>query len=71
MGLICDFGIGICNVTWEISGGECFTRGVAPGAGEVILPASELEVETGGESGEGVAAREHAAHVCHAVGIKR
>ena len=64
-------GVGVGYVAWKIAGSECFAGGVAPGAGEGILPASELEVETGGESGEGVAAREHAAHVCHAVGIKR
>lgn len=67
----CNLCVSIGYVAWEIAGGECFACGVLPSAGEVILPASELEVETGGESGEGVAAREHAAHVCHSAGIKR
>lgn len=66
LGLICDFGIGVCNVTWEISGGECFTRGVAPGAGEIIICAYKFEADADGEGGEGIAAR-NTLHLC---GIK-
>lgn len=51
LGLTCDFGIGICNVTWEIAGGECFTRGVLPSAGEGVIGADKLKIGTGGEGG--------------------
>lgn len=70
LGLTCDFGIGVCNVTWEIAGGECFTRGVLPGAREIIICAYKFEADADGEGGEGIAARKHVVHTLHLCGIK-
>ena len=62
-GLTCDFGIGVCNVTWEIAVGECFTRGVAPGAGETIICTGKFELGTCNDSRQAVTAVKHPVHI--------
>ena len=65
-----DTGVGVSYVAWKIAGGECFARGVLPGAGEGIVCVDKFKTGTGGEGGQAAATREHAVHVCHLTCIK-
>lgn len=67
----CNPCIGIGYVAWEIAGGECFARGVAPSAGKGIVCADEFEVGAGGEVGQAAAAIEHVDHLRHLRSIQR
>ena len=59
------FCVGVGNVGGELSGGEGFTGGVLPGAGEGILCSDEFEGGAGGETSEGGTATKHIDHISY------
>ena len=48
---LADSSVGIWDIAWEVAGGERLTGGVLPGAGEGVIYAGKLKVDTGREGG--------------------
>ena len=69
--LILYFCVGVGDVGGKLSGGEGFTGGVLPGAGEIITRANKFESGASGEAGETRAASEHVPHIRHILRIQR